>query len=589
MNYKLGHMPSLFPISKYNLVHKKNEQTDENFISLKSGPPAFRYVAYAAKLLFGGKHQVIYLSGTGQACRKVVQAVETLRNRIQGLHVAYEITATEFNDVYHPTEEGLDIITINRKIHTLRATVVLGEDSKIEHSLGYLKPSDKVLDEEGFKKKVADHYERTKEIVEKRTVDINERKKRREEKIANGETVAESLEKPAIEARDPLAPHRPKRIRNTRKPSGNETHRNYHNREKGQEIQYENKDKKQTVHLNGDALVEGVKQPRKQRRNKANRNNSKEDFTQKVENKPENDQKDKVPVKQNEKPKREQQLDKEGNPIKQEPRNVNKNNRQERQQGHVRSDQPIGHRDNRNENRDNRNDNRDNKPVYRNDNRPDYRNVNRPVYRNDNRPDYRNDNRDNRPDNRANRPDNRDNRPDNRDNRPDYRDNRNHNRDNRTDVRDNRPQYDDNQRENREYQPRNAPVQRENVRYRDDYYNAGDERRPNNYRNDRPNYRNSNTDIQRARPIGGRPYYRDNEGKQTNNNYGPNRSDSRGRNWRNQASERDEETRKPSNGGNFRGDIDQPFKLTKEEPKNYQTGTEKEHVPSQNRFRERNA
>lgn len=575
-------MSSLFPISKYNLVHKKTEQSDENVINLKSGPRPFRYAAYAAKLLFGGKHQVIYLNGTGQACSKVVQTVETLRNRIQGLHVAYEITATEFNDEYHPIEEGLDIITINRKIHTIHATVVLGDASKIEHSLGYLKPSDKVFDEEGFKKKVADHFERTKERVEKRVIDINERKKRREEKIANGETVAESLEKPVREPRDPNAPHRPKRVRNTRKPSGNEPHRNYHNGQNRQEIQYENKDKKQAVHLNGDAPAEGDKQPRKQRRNKANRNNSKEDYTQKVENKPENDQKDKAPVKKNEKPKREQQLDKEGNPIKQEPRHVNKNNRQERQQGDVRPDQQSGHKDNRNDNRDNRNDNRDNRPVYRNDNRPDYRNDNRPIYRNDNRPDYRNDNR-------VNRNDNRDNRPDNRDNRPDNRDNRNDNRDNRTDRRDSRPQYDDNRRENREYQPRNAPVLRENDRYRNDYYNAGDERRPNNYRNDRPNYRNSNTDIQSARPIGGRPYYRDNEGRQANNNYGPNRSDSRGRNWRNQATERDEETRKPSNGGNFRGDNDQPFKLTKEEPKNYQTGTEKEHVPSQNRFRERNA
>ena len=526
-------MPSLFPISKYRLVHKKTEKTEENVINLKSGPRAFRYAAYAAKILFDGKYHEIFLHGTGQACSKVVQTVETLRNRINGLHVAYEIRSTEFNDEYHPTEEGLEVVIIHRKIHSIHATVALGDASKIENSLGYLKPSEKVFDEEGFKKKVHEHFERTKERQDKYKVNLAERKQRREDRLANPDQVGAKQERPPREPRDPNAPHRPKWVRNERRPSGYEVPGRAQSRGPRVDFQYEDKDKKREAPLNGEVPHEGDRQPRKQHKNRPPRNSLRDEYTPKGEKKPEDANLEKATVKQHDRPpQRDQPQDREARPVKQDGHRDNRGPRQE---------QIGGHRNNRVEYGEGRGEYRDNR-VDRRDSRPDYR---------DNRPDYR------------------DNRPDYRDNRPDYRDNR---------------------RENREYQSRPAPGYRENSRYRTDNYYEDLERRGNNFRNDRPNYRERIYDVQNSRPTTSRPEYRDNEGRQTRtNNYGPNRSDSRGRSWRNQAVERDEEPRKPSSGGNFRGESDQPFKPKRDAPRNPPSEVQKEQTPSQNRFRERNA
>lgn len=161
-------MVSLFPISKYRLVHKKIEKSDENVINLRADPRPFRYAAYAAKLLFEGKFPEVFLHATGQATSKVVQTVETLRNRITGLHVCYEIKSIEFKDEYHPVEEGLEVVFINRRIHSVHAILTLTEGSKYEKAIGYMKPIEKVFDEEGFKKKVNEHFEKLKVRAERR-------------------------------------------------------------------------------------------------------------------------------------------------------------------------------------------------------------------------------------------------------------------------------------------------------------------------------------------------------------------------------------------------------------------------------------
>lgn len=175
-------MAPLYPISKYRLVHKKAENSEENVINIKSDPKVFRYVAYAAKLLFEGKHRVVYLQGIGQAVSKVIQAVENLRNRITGFHSAYSITNTDFNDEYQPLEEGLTTVIIHRKIFSIRATITLSEGKSLESSVGYMPPAKEVFDESGFRKKVADHFEKTKERNEKISQNIADRKKRKEER-----------------------------------------------------------------------------------------------------------------------------------------------------------------------------------------------------------------------------------------------------------------------------------------------------------------------------------------------------------------------------------------------------------------------
>ena len=224
MSYKIGRMPSLYPISKYRLVHKKAEKTEENVINLKAGPRAFRYAAYAAKILFEGKHKEVFLQATGQATYKVIQSVETLRHRIKGLHVAYEIKTTEFNDEYHPKEEGLEKVILNRKIHSLHATITLTESKNIESKIGYQAPLSNVFDEENFKKKVIEHFEKTKERFDQRAARALEKKERKESKI-EGENAQETKEH-----------------HDTHQSAKRKTSKTEHKKHKHDEYHYENKD-----------------------------------------------------------------------------------------------------------------------------------------------------------------------------------------------------------------------------------------------------------------------------------------------------------------------------------------------------------
>ena len=147
---------------KYQLVQKQPEQTEENEIRVKATGKQFHYAAYAAKLLFENKHSMILMLGTGSATAKIIQAVEYLRKRVAGVHVAYVIESTEFLDEYEPHEEGLDNVQIKRLVATLKAHITLSDTAKIESLPGYMKPlaEEDLLDQEKFKKEVENHFNR---------------------------------------------------------------------------------------------------------------------------------------------------------------------------------------------------------------------------------------------------------------------------------------------------------------------------------------------------------------------------------------------------------------------------------------------
>lgn len=114
-------MKATLPIHNYELIQKKPDQTEENEIRVKAQGKQFYYAAYAAKLLFEKKHDMVFMLGTGAATAKIIQAVEYLRKRVSGIHVAYKIESTEFNDEYEPKVEGLDTVVIKRLVATLVA------------------------------------------------------------------------------------------------------------------------------------------------------------------------------------------------------------------------------------------------------------------------------------------------------------------------------------------------------------------------------------------------------------------------------------------------------------------------------------
>lgn len=88
--------------------------------------------------------------GTGSAASILISAVEFLRRRVKGVHIAYEILTTCFKDEYEPLYEGLDNVHIERKVATIKAHISLKKGDELKNKVGYLPPLDEkaMLDEE---------------------------------------------------------------------------------------------------------------------------------------------------------------------------------------------------------------------------------------------------------------------------------------------------------------------------------------------------------------------------------------------------------------------------------------------------------
>jgi len=82
----------------------------------------------------------VRMLGTGSATAQIIQAVEYLRKRVKGIHVAYSIDSTEFSDQYESLLEGLDTVTVKRLVATLVAQITITKGSELEKLPGYMKP-----------------------------------------------------------------------------------------------------------------------------------------------------------------------------------------------------------------------------------------------------------------------------------------------------------------------------------------------------------------------------------------------------------------------------------------------------------------
>lgn len=83
-----------------------------------------------------------------------------MRKRVKGIHVAYHIESTQFNDEYEPLEEGLDKVTIKRLVATLKASITLTKGDDLKKLPGYMPPlaDSDLLGEEKFKEEVQNHF-----------------------------------------------------------------------------------------------------------------------------------------------------------------------------------------------------------------------------------------------------------------------------------------------------------------------------------------------------------------------------------------------------------------------------------------------
>eukprot|EP00331_Platyophrya_macrostoma_P028288 CAMPEP_0176438306 /NCGR_PEP_ID=MMETSP0127-20121128/19199_1 /TAXON_ID=938130 /ORGANISM="Platyophrya macrostoma, Strain WH" /LENGTH=301 /DNA_ID=CAMNT_0017822219 /DNA_START=57 /DNA_END=963 /DNA_ORIENTATION=- len=185
-------MPAYSTQAKYTKVSKPKEQTEKNEIRITGDGSARRYIGYAANLLLGeeGRADTIILKASGNAAKTACLVAEILRTHILGLHQLNVIKTIEVEDVYEPTEEGLDKVVIKRSLAVLEIQLSTKDKAFDTKAPGYQEPLAKNNVEE---KSLADFLKREK----RRRDDDEERpsgeKRRgdREEKVAEEEDVVE--------------------------------------------------------------------------------------------------------------------------------------------------------------------------------------------------------------------------------------------------------------------------------------------------------------------------------------------------------------------------------------------------------------
>lgn len=141
---------------KYTKVKKQADKAPENEIRIRAVPRIGRYISYAATLLLGDKDGAkldsIILKASGNAAKSACQIAEILRHKIVGLHQENILKTIPVTDEYEPKEEGLDKVTVERKLAVLEIHLSLKEGVLNSKSVGYQAPLPKdQVEEEGLK------------------------------------------------------------------------------------------------------------------------------------------------------------------------------------------------------------------------------------------------------------------------------------------------------------------------------------------------------------------------------------------------------------------------------------------------------
>jgi len=135
---------------KYIKVKKQADKAPENEIRIRAVPRIGRYISYAATLLLEKKLDKIVIKASGNATKSACQIAEILRHRILGLHQLNILKTIPVIDEYEPKEEGLDKVTVERKLAVLEILLSLKEGVLDTKAPGYQVPlpKDQVQEEE---------------------------------------------------------------------------------------------------------------------------------------------------------------------------------------------------------------------------------------------------------------------------------------------------------------------------------------------------------------------------------------------------------------------------------------------------------
>jgi len=135
---------------KYVKIKKAGDTAPENEIRIRAVPRIGRYISYAASLLLEKKLDTVLIKASGNAAKSACQIAEILRHRIKGLHQVSALKTITVVDEYEPREEGLDRVSVERKLAVLEITLSLKSDVLDSNAPGYQAPlpADQVQEEE---------------------------------------------------------------------------------------------------------------------------------------------------------------------------------------------------------------------------------------------------------------------------------------------------------------------------------------------------------------------------------------------------------------------------------------------------------
>lgn len=107
-------------MEKYKKVRSEREAVPEGIIRVNRTINARQFIEQVLETFNEQKKDSITLSSLGEAITKTVTIAEIVKHRIPGLHQVNEISTIVIDDEYEPTEEGLEKLTLQRKLTCLQ-------------------------------------------------------------------------------------------------------------------------------------------------------------------------------------------------------------------------------------------------------------------------------------------------------------------------------------------------------------------------------------------------------------------------------------------------------------------------------------
>lgn len=131
-----------FTKDKYRLIQHKEDHSpaasNEIYVTNEGRPNKF--FAYGAEYLLKNPDKNIRIKATGKAISKAFLAAELIRHRVKGLHQQTHVDTTDSITRYEPLEEGLDVVSIAKKLSVVEITLSF-QALDVNH-YGYQEPLD---------------------------------------------------------------------------------------------------------------------------------------------------------------------------------------------------------------------------------------------------------------------------------------------------------------------------------------------------------------------------------------------------------------------------------------------------------------